>query len=50
VDYRMSSPGKFVADHRFPGTGRSRDTAHHSEFITCTNRSFSQSSPTLTRI
>jgi hypothetical protein len=49
VDYRMSSPGKFIADHRFSGTGRSRDAAHHSAFITCTKRSFSQSSPMLTR-
>jgi hypothetical protein len=49
VDNPMSPAGQFVADHRFPGTGRSRDAAHHSAFITCTKRSFSQSSPMLTR-
>ena len=50
VNHGMPSPGKFVAYHRFSGTGRSRYAAHHSEFITCTNRSFSQSSPMLARM
>jgi hypothetical protein len=50
MDNRMSATGELLTNHRFPGTGRAGDAAHHSALITCRNRSFSQSSPTLTRI
>ena len=50
VDDLMPAVSEFLANQGFSGTGCSRDAAHHNAFIPCTNRSFSQSSPMLTRM
>ena len=50
VDNGMPPPAKLIADERFAGAGGARDTTHHNLLISPMNNSFSQSSPTLTRI
>ena len=50
VDDGIAPFCKFHAHEGFSGAWRTCDAAHHNELITVTNRSFSQSSPTLTRI
>src|SRR5512136_690135 len=50
MNHGISPAGELLRRRRFSGAGSPGDPAHHGRLISVMNRSFSQSSPTLTRM